>query len=44
METVFVSLDKFKIRELKEKKSFLIVDRLLQKPSWWLTDLLGGNY
>ncbi len=43
METVFVSLDKFKIRELKEKKSFLVVDRLLQKPSWLLTDILVGN-
>ncbi len=43
METVFVSLDKFKIRELKYKKSFLIIDKLLQKPSWLLTDILVGN-
>ncbi|MCK5534521.1 DUF21 domain-containing protein [bacterium] len=43
METIFVSLDKFKIREIKEKKSFLSIDRLLEKPSWWLTDILIGN-
>lgn len=42
-ETVLASLDKFKIRELKEKNPSLMLGRLLQTPSWWLTDILVGN-